>query len=195
MTQNQIRYAELKEAARHNLAGEVETNRSNVAREVETNRHNIVSENETVRHNISTEGETNRHNVVDESIRSAANAINASHYMRSDAISKYQAVEQARHNVASETSEAQKAAAAVDTAQAKASEATNRYLVDSERNDIYAKSVGADVKLKGAQATRTRVNTVTDVLNTINNTAKLGIDALSNAINIGGKLITGGFGK
>lgn len=75
MTQNQIRYQELKETTRHNQemeaqgrSGLQETGRHNVATEKETSRHNVVTERETTRHNVITEVETNRHNRVTEDL-------------------------------------------------------------------------------------------------------------------------------
>lgn len=60
MTQNSLRYHELLETNRHNLATEDWSNRSL---------------NETIRHNKATEYETNRSNLVNEQLKSEANQI------------------------------------------------------------------------------------------------------------------------
>lgn len=75
MTGNQLKYHEIQEGKRHNLAIEGETVRHNVVSEAEVQRHNVVSENETYRSNVARETETNRHNIVDESIKREGNAI------------------------------------------------------------------------------------------------------------------------
>ncbi len=80
MTRNQIAWFEAKEAKRHNVATETETQRMNTIVATETNRHNVASEGlqheanvinqqhyermdaETNRHNVATERETERHN-------------------------------------------------------------------------------------------------------------------------------------
>lgn len=73
MTTNQLRWLELQEARRRNLASEHETHRSNVAKEgltqfqnLETQRSNMATEAETARANQAREAETNRSNVARE---------------------------------------------------------------------------------------------------------------------------------
>lgn len=97
VTLNQIKYQELLETNRSNVARETETNRANLAGEAlrerelaETNRHNVVTEQETYRSNLAREFETRRHNSETEDIQ------------------KLQAQEQARHNAATEANEAAK---------------------------------------------------------------------------------------
>ena len=55
MTANQLRYWELQENKRSNLAKEIETNRSNLAKESETHRSNLAQETETHRSNTTQE--------------------------------------------------------------------------------------------------------------------------------------------
>jgi hypothetical protein len=69
MTDIQVRYWDLQETKRHNVAYETETFRHNKATEVqaskeltEVTRHNKATETETKRHNIATEVETYRSN-------------------------------------------------------------------------------------------------------------------------------------
>jgi vacuolar-type H+-ATPase subunit I/STV1 len=65
MTQNQLRYQELKEEQRSNLARETETNRSNLANELETNRSNLAKELETNRANLAKEKQAKREFAAD----------------------------------------------------------------------------------------------------------------------------------
>lgn len=109
MTQNQIRLAELKEAMRHNLISEGETERHNVTTENESNRHNVVTEKqqhsqiaindfaarETARHNVSTENETNRHNLIQEQLSKQAQDETVRHNLATE-------VETNRANIAKE---------------------------------------------------------------------------------------------
>lgn len=62
MTQNQLKFHEIKEDMRSNLAKETETNRANLAKETETHRSNVANETENNRHNVETESATRQKN-------------------------------------------------------------------------------------------------------------------------------------
>lgn len=116
MTQNQIKYWELKENKRHNIATEKEAGRHNIETEdisrgelFEKSRHNGVTETndllsigETQRHNVAYEGETARHNLAQEDLSFKSLAENVRHNKAGENIQAAQVGELARHNVASE---------------------------------------------------------------------------------------------
>lgn len=91
MTNNQIRYFQLQEDTRHNLATESEQKRYNTESLYELNRSNVARERETARSNRARERETNRSNLANEQLKNVGNQIQF-----------YSAREQGRHNLASE---------------------------------------------------------------------------------------------
>lgn len=91
-----------KETRRSNLASEAETKRSNVAREMENNRANVAKEIELNRHQTAVENETKRSNQA----RELHENLSLAETLRSN-LSRES--ETARHNRASESSEAIKA--------------------------------------------------------------------------------------
>lgn len=91
VTNNQIRYFQLQEDTRHNIASETEQKRYNTESLYELNRSNVARERETERSNRARERETSRTNRANEGIKRVANQIQ---YFREG--------EQQRHNMASE---------------------------------------------------------------------------------------------
>lgn len=106
MTQNQIAFAQYLEAARHNLAGEEDTDyynteisRHNLATETETARNNRVVSKETKRHNKAFEKETKRSNKAREKENTRSNKAREKENTRSN---KAREKENTRHNKATE---------------------------------------------------------------------------------------------
>ena len=91
MTSNQIKYAEHRENARHNVVSERQTDRSLD----ETNRHNVAQET----HNVNVLQETRRHNQATESVASEQVAQGWANISLGNA----QLAEQSRHNVEQES--------------------------------------------------------------------------------------------
>lgn len=125
-THNQIAYAEYKERLRHNVETEQETARSNRAGEKlrymelsETQRHNLASEHlaerdleEKIRANMAREqlgwaelSEKQRHNVVMEEVDKVRNIEMNRHNLASERLGMFQFSEESRHNKMSEYNE------------------------------------------------------------------------------------------
>lgn len=97
-----LRLQELREAQRHNVTTETETNRSNLAKELENNRHNVATESETARHNVVTEQEAGRHNRVTENTANTVARETERHNRAAESTANTVARETARHNKTTE---------------------------------------------------------------------------------------------
>lgn len=95
MTQNQIAFAQYLENARHNMAGEEDTDYANA----EISRHNLATETETARNNRVISKETTRHNKAFEKETRRSNKAREKENTRSN---KAREKENTRHNKATE---------------------------------------------------------------------------------------------
>lgn len=98
MTDIQVKYWDLQESKRHNVATEGETYRHNVVSE----QQNAVALGETVRHNRATEAETQRHNQQQEKLGFATLDETIRHNKRTEAYQMSSLAEAIRHNKANE---------------------------------------------------------------------------------------------
>lgn len=199
-THNQIAYAEYKERLRHNVETERETARSNRATErlrymelSETQRHNLASEHlaerdleEKIRANMAREqlgwaelSEKQRHNIVMEEVDKVRNIEMNRHNLASEQLGMFQLGESSRHNKVSEYNERLKIKNDLKRIEETIRSNRNNEAIQRDANFIKLKDVYAKIQRYQDQAKRESDQTTTGWVGLIMDGAKLVADVLA----------------